>query len=178
MSVPIQYTNLPLGMEITGKWMDKIDVRLRGPESGLANLKPGAVRAVIDLNGVLPGLNFYRMTSKNIQVPVGVAISQIRPSDLTLHIETALHRKMPVVPHVLGNLPERAVLAVSPPEVRVRAVQDVLKKIGSVTTDPITVSDLLSKGKINVTVLLRPEGLKIESIDPLDVTVSLRQEQP
>jgi len=178
MSVPIQYTNLPQGMEITGKWMDKIDVRLRGPESGLSSLKPGSVRAVIDLTGALPGLNFFRITSKNIQVPVGIAISQIRPSDLTLHIETAFYKKMSVVPNVLGNLPDRAVVVVSPPEVRIRAVQEVLKKIGSVTTDPIDLSELISKGKINVPVLPKPEGLKIDSAEPSDVTVSLKQDQP
>ncbi len=64
ISVPIQYTNLPQGMEITGKWMDKIDVRVRGPESGLANLNPGSIRAVVDLGYVFPGLNYFRITGK------------------------------------------------------------------------------------------------------------------
>jgi len=178
ISVPIQYTNLPPGTEITGKWMDKIDVRLKGPESGLANLKPGAVRAVIDLSGVLPGLNYYRITNKNIQVPPGVAISDIRPSDLRMHIETAQNRKVPVTPTLSGTLPERTMVVINPADVRIRAVQDDLKKVTSATTDPVNVSELISKGKVRVPVVVKPEGLKIELVEPQDVTISLKQEQP
>ena len=81
MSVPIQYTNLPPTMELTGKWMDRIDVMIKGSGAGLANMTPGSVRAVVDLSSVLPGLNYYRITGKNLLVPPGIAISQIRPSD-------------------------------------------------------------------------------------------------
>jgi hypothetical protein len=177
MSVPIQYTNLPVGMEITGKWMDRIDVRLRGPESGLANLKPGSVRAVIDLSGVVTGLNYFRITNKNIQVPPGITMSQIRPSDLNLSIETALAKKINVVPTLLGELPENAKISVAPTEVRIRALQDDLKKVISVTTDPVNISELVAKGKLIVPVLVKPEGLKIESIDPLQVTIAIKPEQ-
>lgn len=178
ISVPIQYTNLPPGMGITGKWMDKIDVRLKGPESGLANLKPGAVRAVIDLSGVLPGLNYYRITTKNIQVPPGVAISDIRPSDLRLQIETAQTKRVPVTPTLSGSLPDRTLVVVTPTDVRVRAVQEDLKKVTSATTDPVSVTELISKGKVKVPVVVKPEGLKIELVEPQDVTLSLKQEQP
>lgn len=177
ISVPIQYTNLPPGMEITGKWMDKIDVRLKGPESGLANLKPGAVRAVIDLTGVVPGLNYYRITNKNIQVPPGVAISDIRPSDLRLHIEAAQTKRIAVTPMLAGALPERTKVMVNPSEVRIRAIQDDLKKIISATTDPVNVSELISKGKLKAPVLVKPEGLKIELVEPHEVTIYLKQEQ-
>lgn len=178
MSVPIQYTNLPVGMEITGKWMDRIDVRLRGPQSGLANLKPGAVRAVIDLSGVVTGLNYFRITNKNIQMPPGITISQIRPSDLHLNIETALARKISVIPTILGVLPEKAKISVVPAEVRVHALQDDLKKVISVTTDSVNVSELLAKGNMKVYVVVKPEGVRIESIDPVQVTVSVKAEQP
>ncbi len=70
--------------------MDRIDVRLRGSESGLANLNPGSVRAVVNLANVVTGVNYFRITGKNVQVPPGITISEIRPSDLHLNIETAL----------------------------------------------------------------------------------------
>lgn len=178
ISVPIQYTNLPAGMEITGKWMDRVDVRVRGTESGLANLKPGSIRAVLDLSNVITGLNYFRITNKSIQVPPGVTIAQIRPSDLNLHIETALAKKISVLPTLVGDPPEQARISITPSEVRVRALQDDLKKVTSVTTDPVNVAELIGKGKITVSVVVKPEGLKIESIDPLQVTVALKPEQP
>lgn len=176
MSVPIQYTNLPAGMEITGKWMDRIDVRVRGPQSGLANLKPGSIRAVLDLSKVVTGPNWFRITAKSMQVPPGVTIAQIRPSDLNLNIETALVRKIPVVPTLAGDLPENAKLTVTPSEVRIRALQDDLKKVTSATTDAINVEELANKGKVLIPVVIKPDGVKIESIDPPHVTVALKTE--
>jgi diadenylate cyclase len=93
ITVPIQYANLPQTMEITGKTMDTIDVRLRGSEAGLAGLKPGSVRAIIELSGVAPGLNYFRITEKNLQVPPGITISQVRPSSLSLSVEVAAPKK-------------------------------------------------------------------------------------
>ncbi|MFC1836494.1 diadenylate cyclase CdaA, partial [Thermodesulfobacteriota bacterium] len=43
INVPIQYTGLPAGMEIKAKWMDRLDVRIRGSEPGLARVNEGSV---------------------------------------------------------------------------------------------------------------------------------------
>lgn len=175
VTVPLQYTNLPPDLEITGQWMDKIDVRLRGSEQALLNLKPGAVRAVVDISGVVPGVNFFRITSKNLQVPPGTAISEIRPTDLTLAIEEASTKKLSVVPTLVGTLPENVRVMVTPAEVQVKATQQELRKITSITTDRVDIADLKTKGKITVPVAIKPEGLVIDSIDPLYVTVSLEE---
>jgi diadenylate cyclase len=178
MSIPIQYTNLPAGMEITGKWADRIDVRVRGSESSLANLGTRSVRAVVNLARVVPGLNYFRMSNKNLLVPPGITISQIRPSDLHLTIETASVKKIPVVPTMVGPIPENTKVVVKPGEVQVKALPEDLRKIASLTTDSIVVNELIAKGQVIVPVVIKPEGLKIDSVDPQQVTVTLETEQP
>lgn len=178
VSVPIQYTNLPAGMEITGKWMDRIDVRVRGSEKGVANVRPGSIRAVVDLSKVVTGLNLFRITSKNVSVPPGIKIAQIRPSDLQLNIEASSMKKVNVVPTIVGVLPDTTKLAVTPSEVRVRASKEELRKVKSATTDPIKTSDLLARGRVTVPVLVKPDGLDIDSVDPLQVTVSVESPKP
>ena len=177
ISVPIQYTNLPLAVEIIGQWMDRLDVRVRGSASSLDNLSPGSVRAVVDLSKVLPGLNFFRISSDKILVPPGITIAQIRPSDLQLNIETALLKQVKVVPTIVGALPEKSKLVVQPSEVKVRASHGDLKKLTSVTTDPVGISELINKESIKAPVIVKPEGLRIESIDPVQVTVKLEAEK-
>lgn len=177
ISVPIQYTKLPLSVEIIGQWMDRLDVRVRGSASGLDALSPGSVRAVVDLSRVLPGLNFFRITSDKIQVPPGITISQIRPSDLQLNIETALSRQFKVVPTIAGALPEKSKLVVQPSEVRIRASHGDLKKLISVTTDPVAIAELLARESVKAPVVVKPEGLRIEFIEPSQVTVTLEAEK-
>ncbi|MGA8830704.1 MAG: diadenylate cyclase CdaA [Desulfomonilaceae bacterium] len=178
ISVPIQYTNLPASMEIVGPWMDRIDVRAKGSASGLENLNPGSVRAVVDLGKVVPGLNFFRLTPNSLQVPPGITISQIRPSDLQLNVDAASVKVFKVVPTIVGALPDRTKIVVSPSEVKIRASQGDLKKLTSVTTDPVNISELALKQKIKVPVVVKPEGLRIDSIEPIQVTVIFETENP
>lgn len=177
MSVPIQYTNLPSAMEITGQWMDRIDLRLRGSEAGLANLNPGSVRAIVDLSTVVPGLNCFRLTEKSIQVPPGITISQIRPSDLYLNIEAASAKKMTVVPTIVGKLAENTKVVVTPPEVMVKALQGNLRRVASITTEPVNAIELHAKGRILVPVIVKPDGLRVDSIDPIQINVSIEAEK-
>lgn len=173
ISVPIQYTNLPSGMEIKGTWMDRVDVRVRGSEASLASLKPGSVRAVIDLAGTVPGLNFFRISRHELQLPPGVTMAQIRPSDLHLSIETATVQPMVVSPSIKGAMPEKLRLSVIPKEVKIRGFRQDLELVKSAVTDPIEISELIKKGKLNVPVSVQPEGIRIEGIDPPQVTVAI-----
>jgi diadenylate cyclase len=173
LTVPIQYTNLGPEMEITGTWMDRVDVRARGSEASLTNLKPGSVRVVLDLSSVVTGLNYFRITPKNVICPPGITISEVRPSDLHLNIEAASLKKIGVVPTLVGPLPEKTKVTCTPAEVQVRAVQGELKKVTSATTEPVNAADLEAKGKVMVPVVIKPDGLRIESIEPMQVTVSL-----
>ena len=178
ISVPIQYINLPAEMEITGKWADRIDVRLRGSESSLANLRPGSVRVLVDLSAAIPGLNFFRISEKNMQVPPGIVIGKIRPQDLDLRIEAASVRKFLISPNVKGSLPPNVKVSITPPEVRVRALQDDLKKVMSVTTKPVNVSDLLENKKVTVPVSVQPDGIRIDGVEPLEVSISIEEGSP
>ncbi len=177
ISIPLQYTNLPPDLEITGKWMDRIDVRLRGSEAGLANLNPGSVRAVVNLANVVTGVNYFRITGKNVQVPPGITISEIRPSDLHLNIETALIKKISVVPTLTGALPDKTKIVIAPVDVQLKGVQAELRKITSVVTEPINVEQLKMSGKLTIPVVIKPDGVRIDSIDPVQVTVILEAEQ-
>jgi len=177
ISIPLQYTNLPPDVEITGKWMDRIDVRLRGSEAGLANLNPGSVRAVVNLANVVTGVNYFRITGKNVQVPPGITISEIRPSDLHLNIETALIKKISVVPTLTGVLPDKTKIVIAPAEVQLKGVQAELRKVTSVVTEPINIEQLKMSGKLTVPVVIKPDGIRIDSVDPVQVTVTLELEQ-
>jgi diadenylate cyclase len=177
LTVPIQYTNLPAEMEIAGQWMDRVDLRLRGSDTSLANIRPGSVRAVVDLSDVVAGVNFFRITSKNLYLPPGITASEVRPSDLHLNVSVASLKSLPVVPTMIGTLPEKMRVIATPAEVRVKAGQAEMKKVSSVTTDPVNVADLTAKGRITVPVVVKPDGLKIDFVDPMQVVLTLEAEK-
>ena len=173
MSIPIQYTNLPAGLEIKGHWMDRVDARVRGSEAGLSHLRPGSVKAIVDLGNVVTGLNYFRISNKNVQVPAGITIAKIRPSDLTLNIVATSRRALRVEPNFIEKLPDNSRITVTPSKVNIIGRKVDIEKIQSVVTAPIHVADLLGKKKVTVSVFTKPDNVKVESIDPMQVTVSL-----
>jgi diadenylate cyclase len=177
MQVPIQYRNLPAGMEITGKWMDHLEVRVRGSQAGLANLNPRSVRAVVDLGNVVTGLNYFRISNKNLQMPPGISMAKVRPSDLHLQIDAALTKKVRVTPSIVGNLPEGLRVSVNPSEVKVRALETDFTKLKSVVTEPVEISALIEKTKITIPVMVKPDGLRVDSVNPKRVTISVESQQ-
>jgi hypothetical protein len=164
-------------MEVTGKWMDRLEVRARGSETSLANLKPGSVRALVDLSKVVTGLNFFRISSQDIQVPPGIAIARIRPSDLELTVRASAEKDFPVIPTVIGAIPANMRVSVRPRSVKVRALPDELGQIKSVVSDPIRISDLIDKNQRKVAVAVKPESVRIESIEPARVSVTLEAKE-
>ncbi len=177
IEVPIQYTNLPAGMEITGKWMDHLEVRVKGSQAGLTNLNPRSVRAVVDLGNVVTGLNYFRISKKNLQVPPGIAMAKIRPSDLRLHIDASVTKKIMVTPSIVGDLPEGLRVSVTPLTVNVRALETDFTKLKSVVTEPVEISALIDKKKVAIPVIVKPDGLRIDSVKPKRVTVSVETQQ-
>ncbi len=178
MSVPIQYANLPSGMEITGKWVDRIDVRVKGSESALANLKPGSVRAVVDLSHLVPGLNFIQISENNLLVPPGISIKQIRPSNLHLIIETTGTETFGVRPTLQGVAIPDQKINILPHDARIKGPTVELKKIEAVVTDPVDRSVLARKRKLLVPIKVKPDGLRLESVSPSEVTVSVQTQEP
>jgi uncharacterized protein (TIGR00159 family) len=171
ISVPIQYTNLPEGMEITGKWRDRVDVRVKGSETSLANLRPGAVKVVLDLGKVTTGPNFFRITHENVQLPPGISIATIRFSDLQLKIAAHAVKKVRVIPTILGTIPPHLTVKVRPAHVNVRALEHTLKTIQSLSTEAVRASELLEKREVPVPLAVKPGVVKIEAVEPTEVTI-------
>ena len=46
----------------------------------------------------------------------------------------------------------------------------------SITTEPINASELIAKRKVIVPVQVNPEGLKIDSVEPMQVAVTVETE--
>ena len=80
LSAPIEFQNLPQGLEIVGDPPEDVDVRLRGPSGTLARLSPGDLSAVIDLRSARPGRRLFHLTANQVRVPYGVDVVQVGPA--------------------------------------------------------------------------------------------------
>src|SRR4029078_1715174 len=100
LRVPLEFRNLPSQLEITGETISTVDVRLRGSSAILGRLHAGEVVAVLDLSGGRPGPRLFHLRNDQVRTPFGVEVAQVIPSTISLELEQAASRVVPVIPAV------------------------------------------------------------------------------
>ena len=102
VSVPVEFRNLPRAYEITSEeeLVSKVNLRAKGSTASIRNLKPQEITAWIDLQDTTPGQRNFEDNSESVRVPYGFNSSRISPSGL--NIEETVHRKVDVMPRIIG----------------------------------------------------------------------------
>ncbi len=155
LDVPVVLRNVPPDLEITGDTLDSVNVRLRASPGLIESLDPGDVLAPIDLNGAEEGERIIQLTPDQIRVPFGFRVVKITPSLLTLNLERALSKAVPVRPRLIGRPApgyEVAGFASEPPDIRVRGPKSRVQAIDSAFTEPVSVdgADVTVEEFVNV----------------------------
>lgn len=101
LDVPLEFENVPVGLEVVGTPPDTVSVRVRGAASVVGRLDAGSVVARLDLADARPGERFFDMFADRIEVPTGIEVSSVVPASVTLLLErTGATRSVPTDPQV------------------------------------------------------------------------------
>jgi YbbR domain-containing protein len=165
MRVPLEFRNIPTGVEIVGDPPATVDVRVRGASGILSKLQPGEVVVSLDLHGARKGMRLFHIQPDDVERPFGVTVAQVQPPTLSLDLEPTATRRVRVSPALDGDpAPGYVVKSVrsDPEEVEIVGPEEYLKQVGEATTEPVNiegardvVTDTVSIGVTRTTVRLR-----------------------
>jgi YbbR domain-containing protein len=174
--VPLEFHNVPDGLELVANPPDSVEVRLRGASSALARLMPGEVVAVLDLQSARTGMRLFHLLTDEVKVPYGVQVAQVNPSSVTLTFEPSMRKTIPVLPAVDGDpaagyhvgriSAEPAVVVVVGPASRVRDLK-------SATTEPVVVARATASVIDRVTVGVADDLVRLFTPQTATVTVEI-----
>jgi YbbR domain-containing protein len=175
--VPVEMRNVPTDLEITGDTVNTVTVRLRASPGLIESLDASQVLAPIDLEGAEEGERIIQLTPDEIRVPFGFRVVRVTPSLLTLNLERALSKTVPVRPRILGRPApgyEVADVSSSPREIRVRGPKSRVREIESAFTEPVSVdaADVTVEEYVNVG--LEDPLLTLEGGGQVKVVVRIR----
>lgn len=176
MRAPVEFQNLPAGLEIVGDPPDTIDVRLRGSSGALSRMTAGDMAAVIDLATARPGQRLFHITAANVNVPYGVEIVQVGPSTLTMAFEPSAIRQVPVEPNIDGRPADGyAITSVvsDPPTVEVAGPESALKRLQSAITEPVSIDNQTRTVREVVTIGVPNATLRLRTPQTAVVTVTI-----
>jgi YbbR domain-containing protein len=168
LRVPLEFRNIPEGLEIVGDPPAAVDVRLRGSSGLLSRLDPGEVVVMLDLTGARRGLRLFHLQTSAVKRPYGLSVAQVQPPTLSLDLQPTASRVVPVTPAIEGDpAPGYVVRAVrsEPASVEIVGPEEHLRQTAEAITEPVNVQgargyvrDTVNIGVARTTVRLRRPG--------------------
>lgn len=176
LRVPVEFENLPQGLEIVGEPPDTVDVRLRGSSGTLGRLGAGDLAAVIDLRTARPGRRLFQLTPGSVRVPYGVEVVQVSPATLPIGFENSAVRVVQVRPSVEGRPAvgyEVTSVTSVPATVEVIGPESSLRGLDEAMTEPISVSDATRPIREVVNIGVADPEVRLRTPQTAEVTVQI-----
>src|SRR5271165_805095 len=178
VDVPIEFHNIPQNLEISSENIPKAQIRLRGPQRVVHNLRPSDVYAEIELGSLKPGERTFDLTAQQIHQPSELEVVQVVPSQFHLTFDTRLVRQVTVQARVVGTFAPGYALErfeVDPPTITISGTKKHVEAVESAITDPVDVSGAMNR----VTFLRHPYVsdplIQVASPDPVRITVIVQK---
>ena len=177
LRVPLEFENVPDSVEILGDPPETVEVRLRGSSAVLRRLETGDVAAIIDLRSERPGNRLFDMTADQVRAPLGVEVTQVIPSTVSLTLEEeGSPRMVPVVPDLEGEPAPGFVVGrvvVDPATVAVVGPQSKLRQLTEAMTEPLDLTNAAVPIEATLTVGVADPNLRLETPRAARVTVEI-----
>ncbi len=84
--VPLEFRNIPNGLELSGDIPTQIHVRVRGRSAIFRRLSAADLGIAVDLAGAEPGETLVRLGAKHVDLPPGVELVRISPAEFRLRL--------------------------------------------------------------------------------------------
>ena len=88
--VPLVFDNVPANCDLNGDVITQVHVVLRGRAALLRHISTGDVHVTVDLTGKPPGEHPVRLTSAQVDAPLGVEKIRISPAEVRVRLEPRL----------------------------------------------------------------------------------------
>jgi len=176
LRVPLEFQNMPEGIEIVGEAPATVDVRVRGVSGLLSRLETGEVVSVLDLRGARPGTRLFHLLTDEVRVPFGLQVTQVSPPTVSLEFERAAIRIVPVVPAVEGEPAPGYVagrVTAEPSAIEVVGPESRLGQLDEATTEPVSIQGATRRVRETVTVGVGDSSLRVRSARSATVTVDI-----
>jgi len=181
LRAPVEFQNLPAGLELVGIPPDTVEVRLRGSSGALSRIASGDMAAVLDLRTARPGRRLFHVTANQITVPYGIEVVQVGPSTLTVEFEMTGFRTVPIEAVIEGKPAEGfevTKVTTQPPTVEVTGPENALRRLENAVTEPVSVANENRPVKESVTIGVPDASLRLRAPQSAVVTVTISPKQP
>ena len=176
--VPIEFQHVPPHLEISSMTIPEAQIRVRGPESVIRNLRSTDIHAELELADAKPGERTFDLTAQQIRHSRELHVVQVVPGQVHLTFDTRLTREVGIRPRVTGNFVEGEQIGkvlVDPQSITITGPLHHVEEVDAATTDPVDVSGTTTQASF-VTMAYIPDPL-VQVVNPVPVRVTIIMEK-
>lgn len=175
---PVVFQNVPSQLEISSESIPETQIRVRGPERTIRQLKNNEVQAEIDLAGAKNGERTFDLTSRQVRHPRDVEVVQIVPSQLHLSFDTRMMRQVDIHPRVTGVFAtgqQIVQIEADPSRITISGPRHHVETVDAAITDPIDATGTLGTAVFTTNVYVPDPLVQVEQTTSIRVTVVVQK---
>jgi uncharacterized protein (TIGR00159 family) len=105
ISLPIEYESPADGLVLVGEKNEDIRIRIAGPKVDVDEYVLSQPTVHINLANMVEGKQTVLISENNLKLPEKISFMESVPSQIEVNLATIVKRSIPVVPQLLGSLP-------------------------------------------------------------------------
>lgn len=173
IEVPLEFKNIPQGLELTSYSVRTVSLNIRGQERLLKNIKPSDIRPYVDLSRARKGESIHYINKEDIKVPPSITITNVNPTSIKVFAEETISKRVKVIPVITGE-PARGYyiksVEVIPQYITINGIKSEVLKIGTVKTEPYDITGMSDPFTQELKIDLTGRNIKPE---PREVTLKV-----
>jgi hypothetical protein len=87
VSVPIEFDNVPSGMEVTSHSADTLEIQVRGSPWTMDSVSLDRLVGRFNLGDFHPGWHTLRFQQNSLDLPPGIAVDRVTPETIRVQVE-------------------------------------------------------------------------------------------
>ena len=176
LRVPIEFEHVPPQLEISSVTIPEAQIRVRGPERLVRDLRSSDIHAELELGDAQPGERTFDLTARQIRHQRDLEVEQVVPGQVHLSFDTRLTRDVEIHPRVTGNFVagvEIVKVVVDPERVTITGPRGHVQAVDAAATDPIDASGTRTQATYVTNVYVPDALVQVMKPTPVRVTVMM-----
>ena len=179
--VPIEFQHVPPHLEINSVTIPEAQIRVRGPERLVRDLRSTDIQAELDLADAKPGDRTFDLTAQQIHHQRDLHVIQVVPGQVHLSFDTLLTRTVQIHPRVIGTVVAGghvSKILVDPETVTITGPQHHVELVDAASTDPVDASGTANLTTFVTNVYIADALVQVVNPVPVRVTVVMQTNTP
>jgi YbbR domain-containing protein len=179
--VPIEFEHVPPHLEISSVTIPEAQIRVRGPQRLIRELRSTDIHAELELGDAKPGERTFDLTAQQVRHQQDLHIVQVVPGQVHLVFDTRLTREVEIHARVTGNFlagEQIAKVLVDPEKITITGPKQHVENVDAATTDPVDASGTRTTATFTTSVYVSDPLVQVVQPTPVRVTVIMEKSTP